>query len=296
MLTTYQYTQLEESEYKCVKKDNIPPNDTLVQYLKNWKYLDRVVYSTIHIKITTRLLESGTLEYLKYLEVSLKESRIDEETDTTFYNRDKLKGLLPNIQNAPLTDICLSSTAINLNNLEELHSKLPKLEVVTLNNVFLYNDECRNTAVTQVAESVKSIRLNCAPIDEEFLEDDENEEEEIPVMSASYIRTHSNWISYMAKKYPNLQQLKISSSTDDQIEHEQAIELFEHPLLGSSSNMKRISDYQVTIYPLTTGILNALDKNGVKLEKILLVHCIVQIQNQNSKASCLQNVASQSKN
>lgn len=200
-LTTLKW---KEADFNDLKEEIVPPHDVLLQSLPNWKNLEHIVDSTVHLAITARLLESCTSKYLKYLCVSPRKlAWLDIGTSGTLYKQPELKSLLSHIQNAPiLEEICLSSTAIVLTSMEELHSKLPYLKSVTLDNVPLYQDDGGDIMVQQAAEPVRCLNFICSPAFHHHA-----------VKPPGYVRTLSNWISYMTKKYPTCNKSRFALTT-----------------------------------------------------------------------------------
>jgi hypothetical protein len=77
--------------------------------------LEHIIDATVHLNLTTRLLESRIFNHLEHIEVSLNVFIEHDEEGDTFYYRNKFRDLLNNIGNAPLlNDINISGTTINV--------------------------------------------------------------------------------------------------------------------------------------------------------------------------------------
>lgn len=193
-------------------KDNqstiMPPPKELTVALRKWKNLESIVDHSNHhfsLQISTNLLESITFLNLKHLDVTFNDFVV-YRMGHKLHCRNMMVSLINNIQNAPsLEHLVLRKTAITLMDMENLHTKLPKLQKLVLQTVYLNTFDmlatrgCNNIVSTTAAEKVilKAKRL-------EYFSMNSHPQDEYEATSFGFQQTLINWATYIGDNYTNI--------------------------------------------------------------------------------------------
>lgn len=269
-LRDFQWTE-SDSLWEIAKKTantifHYPPVQVYARYLGKWKSISNISTNIENTPFVTMLLASATFTDLTSISISFQRS----QTNTRFQGpsitniRSLVKQLIDNIGNAPtLETLHLYYLVIDLDDMEKLHTAIPNLEKLFMENCRICEDEERVLEISRDKQLVldhegfqfvnNTVRLKSLTI---YFDDS------FPVLN----KVIPLWLTYISCKYDNLNDVDIGmiNGYDISIPNEE----FKLPMLKIISKIKRISSYKARLYPFTQDLINIIDCNKGKLKEI----------------------------
>jgi hypothetical protein len=173
--------------------------DSSKQITTKWEHLEKITYQPQNHPSMPCLFKYYAFPNLKQLEVDFG-FNYNVSIVTSMVNM-----LLKDIHKAPLLeDLVLKRATVSLENMEEIYSSaLPKLKKVKLVQAYLYEEK---TEIT-----IKSPAIQLESLHMEYFEEEEKfgESGNSVMAKADYMPTLIRWISYIGKKFKNIQHLNM---------------------------------------------------------------------------------------
>lgn len=160
--------------------------------------------------------------------------------------------LIQTLHHAPsLERLVIENAKVTVSDLEDLHARATKLKHLGLDHLDIDVGDVENLAVHHPAKSLVSLSM-------EYIKSlREDNDEGRPLDNA--IR---NWIIYIGKKYPNLQDIRFDLHPS---EHDLQQELMTNSLTTVLKNWKDLEKYVVTSCLPSKAVFDVLDSNDVQL-------------------------------
>lgn len=229
------------------------------------------------------MLDSSKFYNLTRLDVSFRPLLSLEDFDFQPPTLKKLraqgKALIKNVKNAPnLVNFTLRYGALDLEDMEILHSHVPKLQHLKLEHTCVYTADTNKqysvdsqgkfltngvgqSVDISPAKNIKSLSLEFVIITRSFSPTPSLHTMEIlkePVV---------NWLEYVKLKYPTATKLALKATDMATLA---AIPEMEGHVINIISTMPNLTSYAVDFHPLTANIVDAIDNNHIKLETLLV--------------------------
>lgn len=274
-LRDFQWTEDSDFPWDIIKKPTAnmtyyyPPARIYSKYLNQWKStLVKISTNIESTPLVTMLLSSATFTDLTSISVSFQRSLINLGLNNASVAKiiPLVKQLINTIGNAPaLETLHLYYLVIDLDDMEELHRAVPKLET-------LYMEHCR------ICESETSLKLNR---DRQLVLDHEGFQfvnciaklTSLTIYFDNMFSLHDKvlpvWLTYISCKYDCLVDLDIGITNHD-YEESMPIEDFRIPVLKILSKIKRMTSYKARLYPFTLDLIHVIDCNKGKLKEIAI--------------------------
>jgi hypothetical protein len=172
--------------------------DPSKQVAAKWKHLEKITYQPQYHPNMPCLFKYFTFPCLKQLEVNFGFNH-----NVSIVN-SMVSMLLKDIYKAPILDsLILKRATISLENMEEIYDVLPKLRKVKLVQAYL-SKEKSEIAIKAPAIQLESLYIEYYEAEEKF-----GELTNSVVTEADYMHTLFHWISYIGKKFKNIQHLNM---------------------------------------------------------------------------------------
>lgn len=144
--------------------------------------------------------------------------------------------------------------------MEQLHHNSPKLELIDLRGVYLVdnNENGGRINIETTSNDLKSFTLICLTSEDEGFDMGTNQ--------AQFDHLLNQWITYVGKKYPEVQELQIAYPADTKpLLHE----LIRTNMISTLSRLPYLSTYHSRIHPyLPREIIDAIDQSGAELKTV----------------------------
>lgn len=205
---------------------------------QSWRRLESLSEFTKYV-YTGSILSSGYFPNLTTIDLNF--NVVPEESSDSVMDH-----LLIGLKNAPgLKYFKLIVAKLTLKKLDLLHHNAPSIEALILEDIALGEDG--STGDEFVAKAVSQLkRLEMQGSRYSFYEN-----EDISI---------TDWLSYIAQKYPQIEVLKMNQFTPANLEYESnIIEIVQH--------CKQLKTFNVDVCHLSTNVLQAFDQTAIQLEK-----------------------------
>lgn len=186
---------------------------------------------------TFSLLANNSCLQLQYLSLNIM-GMDDEEKKFVLY--DYLKNC-PNLK-----VLSLKYVNTNLKHMEKIHEYLPNLKALSLTQVGIPEDDFKG--IPEPATTMESLLID----------------------ECTFVDNMEKWLIYISQKYPNLKNLIIGKAEDMMAGNFFIENRYQKTLIKLVTRLKNLEFYSAKCLKLTAGILNAMDKANVQLEKIEL--------------------------
>ncbi|KAI9258691.1 hypothetical protein EDC94DRAFT_613196 [Helicostylum pulchrum] len=208
---------------------------------QSWRRLESLSEFTKYV-YTGSILVSGYFPNLTTIDLNF--NLVPEESSDSVMDH-----LLMGLKNSPgLKYFKLIVAKLTLKKLDLLHHNAPSIEALVLEDIALGEDGSTTTTgdgfIPKAVSQLKRLEMQGSRYS--FYEN-----EDISVI---------DWLGYIAKKYPEIEVLKMNQFTPASIEYESnIIEIVQH--------CKQLKTFNVDVCHLSVNVLQAFDQTAIQLEK-----------------------------
>lgn len=231
------FPHLEELKWEDYSNDQINIEnitEDLQKQLEHWKKIKSITETNRYL-YTPLILKIGSLPMLTKLNINLH-----------FQHTELFQYLdhAPNLNHFDITNISLS-----LRQIELLHEKLPKLEVLCLAALTQITDESDSDLLANIQPALK---LHTLYLDRVYF-------------SGASSGVEREWLKYISLKYTNMINFTVTG-----VGMGNPQPYYETGLIWIAEKCIKIQNYLIKIYPLTPAILATMDASGTKLKTVVL--------------------------
>ncbi|CAO3616694.1 unnamed protein product [Mucor fragilis] len=265
------------SEFDFMEMERICDMAAYERSVQKLKRLEYISEDNFHYPFVMPILKSPHkpvyLKHISYAFYNYAFSQGEMQVAAAFNYDAKLRPMIPLLKNAPnLTFLELKRLYITPFDLEEIHDQYaPHLTTLKLMEVFAGFDANAIQMLTKKAfphmQNTKQITLKRLALK---MKSFTLELDQTMNGAQSDMNTRHNskklWLKYVAAKYPNLTELAINTTKI----HETYLlrGVFDKLWMSAFGRLTHLTSYDMKFCQLSEQLLKAMDKNGIRLEKL----------------------------
>ncbi|KAI9362686.1 hypothetical protein BD770DRAFT_381581, partial [Pilaira anomala] len=245
---------------------SIPSLQVYQHEFKKWDKLEYIRVILERLPFVTLILRSSKLTNLTKLSVSFQRLHLDQHYGASTMQRviPIVKEIIKNLKYVQsLKYLHFEKPVLALDDMEQIHQNIPKLEELQLNFVCMSPSCQSRSAIPNLAIANKSPAAFVRRIDFTFYI---NSSSELHTIQKSQ-RAMANWLTYISVKYTKLVDMVLELSNYDGVP---IIPEFEESITTIIRNTSDLSYYSGQLYPITNSIMETIDDSHAKLKEIYL--------------------------